>query len=79
MYRATRVIELDTHRGVEMSDLQTFGESPIGLEIAFCSSALSPEGKGQVSDIMEQSACRRVVPQSSTISPNDSKCEEAKG
>uniref|UniRef100_M1DVG1 Uncharacterized protein n=1 Tax=Solanum tuberosum TaxID=4113 RepID=M1DVG1_SOLTU len=37
---------------------------------------LSPEGKGQVGDEMEQSVCCRSVPQSSTISPNDSKREE---
>ncbi|KAG5585178.1 hypothetical protein H5410_045612 [Solanum commersonii] len=55
------------------------GESPIGLEIAFYSSVLSPEGKDQVGDEMEQSNCRRVVPRSSTIIPNNSKCEEAKG
>lgn len=29
------------------------GESPIDLEIAFCSSVLSPKGKGQVGDEME--------------------------
>ncbi|WMV41086.1 hypothetical protein MTR67_034471 [Solanum verrucosum] len=40
---------------------------------------MSPEGKGQVSDEMKQSACRQTVPRSSTISPNDSKREEAKG
>ncbi|KAG5571672.1 hypothetical protein H5410_061438 [Solanum commersonii] len=53
------------------------GESSISLEITFCSSVLSPKGKDQVGDEMKQSACRRVVPQSSTISPNDSKCKEA--
>ncbi|KAG5586043.1 hypothetical protein H5410_046477 [Solanum commersonii] len=31
----------------------------MGLEITFCSSALSPEGKGQVGNEMEQSARRR--------------------
>ncbi|KAG5571669.1 hypothetical protein H5410_061435, partial [Solanum commersonii] len=51
------------------------GESSISLEITFCSSVLSPKGKDQVGDEMKQSACRRVVPQSSTISPNDSKCK----
>ncbi|KAG5631402.1 hypothetical protein H5410_003119 [Solanum commersonii] len=43
------------------------GESPIGLEIPFCSNVLIPEGKDQVGDEMEQSACRRAVPRSSTI------------
>uniref|UniRef100_M1DNG7 Uncharacterized protein n=1 Tax=Solanum tuberosum TaxID=4113 RepID=M1DNG7_SOLTU len=33
-------------------------ESWIGLEIAFCSNAMSPEGKGQVGDEMEQSCFR---------------------
>ncbi|KAG5631403.1 hypothetical protein H5410_003120 [Solanum commersonii] len=37
------------------------GESPIGLKITFCSSVLSPEGKDQVGDEMEQSACHRAV------------------
>ncbi|KAG5581768.1 hypothetical protein H5410_052395 [Solanum commersonii] len=54
-------------------------ESSIGLEIAFCFSTLSPEGKGQVGNEMEQSACRRTLSRCSTISPDDSKCEEAKG
>uniref|UniRef100_M1DF02 Integrase core domain containing protein n=1 Tax=Solanum tuberosum TaxID=4113 RepID=M1DF02_SOLTU len=36
------------------------GESPIGQEITFCSSVLSPEWKDQVVDEMEQSACCRV-------------------
>ncbi|KAG5585284.1 hypothetical protein H5410_045718 [Solanum commersonii] len=53
------------------------GESSIGLEITFSSSVLSLEGKDQVADEMEQSACRRVVPQSNTILPSDPKCEEA--
>uniref|UniRef100_M1DPM4 Uncharacterized protein n=1 Tax=Solanum tuberosum TaxID=4113 RepID=M1DPM4_SOLTU len=55
------------------------GESLIGLEIAFCSSVLIPEGKVQVGDEMEQSACRRVVSRSSAISPKDSKREKAEG
>ncbi|KAG5571257.1 hypothetical protein H5410_061023 [Solanum commersonii] len=48
-------------------------ESSIGFEITFCSSVLSLEVKDQVGDEMEQSACCRVVPRNSTISPNDSK------
>uniref|UniRef100_M1DLF5 Uncharacterized protein n=1 Tax=Solanum tuberosum TaxID=4113 RepID=M1DLF5_SOLTU len=51
----------------------------MGLEIAFCSSVLIPEGKGQVGDEMEQSALCRSVSRRSTISPNHSKCEEAEG
>ncbi|KAG5631656.1 hypothetical protein H5410_003373 [Solanum commersonii] len=59
--------------------LSPVGESSIGLEIAFCSSVLSPEGKDQDGDEMEHSACRRVVSRSCTISPNDSKREEVEG
>ncbi|KAG5630661.1 hypothetical protein H5410_002378, partial [Solanum commersonii] len=55
------------------------GESLIGLKIAFCSSVLSPERKDQVGDEMELMACRQVVPRSSTISPNNSKCKKAEG
>uniref|UniRef100_M1DQA1 Uncharacterized protein n=1 Tax=Solanum tuberosum TaxID=4113 RepID=M1DQA1_SOLTU len=40
---------------------------------------LSPEGKDQIYDEIEQSACRRAVPRSYTISPNDSECEDAEG
>ncbi|KAG5610344.1 hypothetical protein H5410_021625 [Solanum commersonii] len=48
-----------------------FGESPTDHIFAFCSSVLSPEGKDQVSRKTEQSAHRREVPRSSTMSPND--------
>ncbi|KAG5580798.1 hypothetical protein H5410_051425 [Solanum commersonii] len=37
------------------------GESSIGLEIAFYSSALSPKGIGQVGDEMEQLTCHQTV------------------
>ncbi|KAG5595558.1 hypothetical protein H5410_036790 [Solanum commersonii] len=50
----------------------------MGLKIAFCFSVLCPKGKGQVGDEMEQSAHRRSVLRSSTISPNDSKCKRLK-
>uniref|UniRef100_M1DU00 Uncharacterized protein n=1 Tax=Solanum tuberosum TaxID=4113 RepID=M1DU00_SOLTU len=40
---------------------------------------LSPGGKDQVGDEKEQSAHRRTVPRSSTIFPNDSKCEYVEG
>ncbi|WMV18448.1 hypothetical protein MTR67_011833 [Solanum verrucosum] len=43
------------------------------------SSRLCPEGKDQVGDEREQSAHRRIVSRSSTISSNDSKREEAEG
>uniref|UniRef100_M1DUB0 Uncharacterized protein n=1 Tax=Solanum tuberosum TaxID=4113 RepID=M1DUB0_SOLTU len=43
------------------------------------SSMLSLEGEGQVCDEKEQSVRRRAVLRSSTISPNDSKGEEAEG
>uniref|UniRef100_M1DSN4 Isopentenyltransferase n=1 Tax=Solanum tuberosum TaxID=4113 RepID=M1DSN4_SOLTU len=36
-------------------------------------------GKDQVNDERESSARRRTVPRSSTISPNNSKCEDAEG
>uniref|UniRef100_M1D8G7 Uncharacterized protein n=1 Tax=Solanum tuberosum TaxID=4113 RepID=M1D8G7_SOLTU len=42
-------------------------------------SVLSPEGKDQISGEMEQSACRRAVPRSSTILPNDQRREDAEG
>ncbi|WMV08197.1 hypothetical protein MTR67_001582 [Solanum verrucosum] len=42
-------------------------------------SVLSPEGKNQVGDEKEQSACCRTVPRSSTISLNDSERENAEG
>ncbi|KAG5590264.1 hypothetical protein H5410_040778 [Solanum commersonii] len=59
--------------------LSPVGELPMGLEITFCSSVLSPEGKGQVDDEIEQLARRRPVSRSSIISPNDLKREEAEG
>ena len=46
---------------------------------AFCSSVLSPEGKDQVGDEKEHSACRWTVPRGSTISPNDSEREDDEG
>ncbi|KAG5619750.1 hypothetical protein H5410_004968 [Solanum commersonii] len=51
--------------------------SPNGLNLAQSSSVLSPKGKDQVGDEREQSACRRTVPRSSTISPNDPEHEDA--
>ncbi|KAG5630311.1 hypothetical protein H5410_002028 [Solanum commersonii] len=42
-----------------------------GFHFAFCSSVLSPEGKDEVGGKREQSAYRRDVPRSSTMSPND--------
>ncbi|KAG5631147.1 hypothetical protein H5410_002864 [Solanum commersonii] len=38
-----------------------------------------PDEKDQVGNEIKQSTCRRVVPQSSTISPNDSKRKDAEG
>uniref|UniRef100_M1DAY1 Uncharacterized protein n=1 Tax=Solanum tuberosum TaxID=4113 RepID=M1DAY1_SOLTU len=38
-----------------------------------------PEGKDQVGGTMEQSALRRAVPLSSTISPNDPEHDDAEG
>ncbi|KAG5572257.1 hypothetical protein H5410_062023 [Solanum commersonii] len=40
---------------------------------------LSPKGKDQIGGEMEQSVCRRAVPQSSTMLPNDPGCKDAKG
>ncbi|KAG5614988.1 hypothetical protein H5410_014812 [Solanum commersonii] len=40
---------------------------------------LSPKGEGQVWDEKKKSAHRRVVPRSSTLSSNASKCENAEG
>uniref|UniRef100_M1DPA4 Uncharacterized protein n=1 Tax=Solanum tuberosum TaxID=4113 RepID=M1DPA4_SOLTU len=54
-------------------------ESSNGLNLAQSSSVLSPEGKDQVGDEREQSAHHQKVPRSNTISPNDSKCEDADG
>ncbi|KAG5595241.1 hypothetical protein H5410_036473 [Solanum commersonii] len=48
-----------------------FGESPKGLILAFCFNVLSPERKDQIGGEKEQSGCRRAVPRSSTIYPND--------
>ncbi|WMV58877.1 hypothetical protein MTR67_052262, partial [Solanum verrucosum] len=45
------------------------GESLKGSYFNFFSNALSPEEKDQVGGKMEQSAHRRVVPQSSTMPP----------
>ncbi|KAG5577118.1 hypothetical protein H5410_057252, partial [Solanum commersonii] len=59
--------------------LNPFGELPKGLILAFCSSVLSPEINDQIGSEKEQSACRRVVPQSSTKLPNDPKYDDAKG
>ncbi|KAG5590413.1 hypothetical protein H5410_040927 [Solanum commersonii] len=42
---------------VQLDELK-IGESPIGLQIAFSSSVLCPEGKDQVGNEMEQSTCR---------------------
>ncbi|KAG5606334.1 hypothetical protein H5410_027826 [Solanum commersonii] len=52
---------------------------PEGRRPQLASRRLSGDRKYQVGDEMEQSACHRVVPQSSTISPNDSKHDEAEG
>ena len=56
-----------------------FGESPKGLILAFCSSVPSPERKDQIDGEKEQSACRREIPWSSTMSPNDPKHDDAEG
>uniref|UniRef100_M1E0X3 Uncharacterized protein n=1 Tax=Solanum tuberosum TaxID=4113 RepID=M1E0X3_SOLTU len=55
------------------------GESPNGLNLAQSSSMLSPEGKDQVCEEREQSVHRRAVLRSSSLSPNESKCEDAEG
>ncbi|KAG5614991.1 hypothetical protein H5410_014815 [Solanum commersonii] len=39
----------------------------MGLEIAFCSSVLSPEGKGQVSNEMEQSVASSLKQEGNEI------------
>ncbi|WMV09025.1 hypothetical protein MTR67_002410, partial [Solanum verrucosum] len=39
----------------------------------------SPEGENQVSDGKEQSACRRMVPRCSAISPKVTKLKDAEG
>ncbi|KAG5599673.1 hypothetical protein H5410_031043 [Solanum commersonii] len=64
--------------GVSTSEV-TPGESLNALNLAQSSSVLSPEWKDQVGDEREQSARRRTFPRSNTISPNDSKCEDAEG
>ncbi|KAG5571380.1 hypothetical protein H5410_061146 [Solanum commersonii] len=74
-----QVFDLRDKARTQLSKKEQIGESSIGLKIAFCSSSLSLEGKGQVGDEMKQSAYRRTVLRSNTISPNDSKCKEAKG
>ncbi|XP_015170745.1 uncharacterized protein [Solanum tuberosum] len=48
-----------------------FGEPPIDRIFAFCSSALSPEGKEQIGNGKKQSAFRRATPRSSSTLPND--------
>ncbi|KAG5598867.1 hypothetical protein H5410_030237 [Solanum commersonii] len=40
---------------------------------------ISPEGKDQVGNEKEQLACRQIVLQSSTISPNDPEREDVEG
>ncbi|KAG5571755.1 hypothetical protein H5410_061521 [Solanum commersonii] len=53
--------------------------SPNPSNLTQSSSVLSPEGKDQVGDEREQSAHRRTIPRSNTISPNDSNREDAEG
>uniref|UniRef100_M1DLY6 Uncharacterized protein n=1 Tax=Solanum tuberosum TaxID=4113 RepID=M1DLY6_SOLTU len=55
-----------------------FGKSPTNHIFSSCSSVLSPEGKDQVGGKREQSAHRREVPRSSTMSPNDPKHDDVK-
>ncbi|KAG5590237.1 hypothetical protein H5410_040751 [Solanum commersonii] len=55
------------------------GKSLNGLNLAQSSRVLSLEGKDQVGDEKKQSARRRTVPQSNTISPNDPECKDAEG
>uniref|UniRef100_M1CDW3 Polyprotein protein n=1 Tax=Solanum tuberosum TaxID=4113 RepID=M1CDW3_SOLTU len=50
-----------------------------GFYFAFCSIVLSPEGKDQVGEKRDQSADRREVPRSSTMSPNDLEHRDAEG
>uniref|UniRef100_M0ZYM2 Uncharacterized protein n=1 Tax=Solanum tuberosum TaxID=4113 RepID=M0ZYM2_SOLTU len=50
-----------------------------GSYFAFCSSVLTPEGKDQVGGKREQSAHRREVPRSSTMSPNDPEDDDTRG
>ncbi|WMV30261.1 hypothetical protein MTR67_023646, partial [Solanum verrucosum] len=56
-----------------------FDESPIDHIFAFYSSVLSPGKKEQIGDENEQSVHRRVVLQSSTMSPNDLEHDDAGG
>ncbi|KAG5590105.1 hypothetical protein H5410_040619 [Solanum commersonii] len=51
----------------------------MGLEIAFCSSVLSPEGKGQVGDEMEQSAHRQSIPLKQEGDEIDQKADRREG
>ncbi|KAG5630763.1 hypothetical protein H5410_002480 [Solanum commersonii] len=72
----------DDERGEKLVDVMPriewiAGLKRQGLNLAQSSSVLSPEEKVQVGDAKDQSACRRTVPRSSTISPNDSECENA--
>ncbi|WMV41395.1 hypothetical protein MTR67_034780 [Solanum verrucosum] len=48
-----------------------FGDSLKGLILTFCSSVMSPERKDQIGGEKEQSACRRAILRSSTMTPND--------
>ncbi|KAG5599817.1 hypothetical protein H5410_031187, partial [Solanum commersonii] len=52
-------------------------ESSNGLNLAQSSSVLSLEGKDQVGNEREQTARRQIVSRRTTISPNDSKREDA--
>ncbi|WMV30642.1 hypothetical protein MTR67_024027 [Solanum verrucosum] len=50
-----------------------------GSYFVFCSIVLSPEGKDQVGGKREQSAHRREVSRSNTMSPNDPEHDDAEG
>uniref|UniRef100_M1DEM6 Uncharacterized protein n=1 Tax=Solanum tuberosum TaxID=4113 RepID=M1DEM6_SOLTU len=70
-------IRLNRYRPCELN--MEYGVTHTEKGCSTCLSVLSPEGEGQVCDENEQSVRCRAVPRSSTISPNDSKREEAEG
>uniref|UniRef100_M1DZ42 Integrase core domain containing protein n=1 Tax=Solanum tuberosum TaxID=4113 RepID=M1DZ42_SOLTU len=78
--RILNKVEGAVHVFLANSHSTELGESGtvVPLEVTSGTDA-QDQGKGQVGDEMEQSARRRSVPRSSTISPKDSKREKAEG